>query len=98
MPSLPRPTRCLMLLGLLSVAPGCAPAERIQAQFPPVEDIRAVTEPAPVPPLDILTSSHAASQYDDLKDKWSQGLLDAGRRLCQWTIDTGNMLPFPCKR
>lgn len=69
----------------------------IQPLYPPVQDISAVTEPKPTPPVDIVTSAAAAARYDIEIESWGERLQRAGRRICVWAEDNGAKLGFTCK-
>ena len=77
-------TACLTLPVLLLGVPGCKERERIQPILPPVADLKAVTVSKPLPPPEIVTSAHAAAEYDIAIETWGDGLRAAGLRLCRW--------------
>ncbi len=91
----PRLIRCLAPIGLLLAAPGCTERVRISPLFPPAQDLKAATEPKPVPPVEILTSSQASDRYDVDLELWGERVQRAGVRICRWAKDNG-MPNAPC--
>lgn len=69
----------LLLLPLL--ASGCAAPGTV---YPPRADLVAVTEPKPVPRLEIVTSQQAADQYSADVENWGDRVSAAGGRLCRF--------------
>lgn len=63
--------------------------------FPPSADVAAVTEPKPVPPIEIVTDEAAAVQYDADIESWGERLHSAGSRLCRWFNENGAALTCP---
>ncbi len=84
-----------MILALALTVPGCAQSERIKMLTPPVADLRAVTEPKPIPPSEILTDPAAAVRYDAELEAWGERLSAAGGRLCRWFVANGMAVDCP---
>jgi hypothetical protein len=77
-------------------ASACADKVQIQPLFPPATDIKAVTEPKPIAPVDIVTSENAAENYDIELESWGDRVSAAGGRICRWVVDNKGKLPFSC--
>lgn len=55
---------------------------------PPSADLKAVTEPKPVPSDEIATSQKAADLYSAEIEAWGDRISSAGGRLCRWVERT----------
>lgn len=76
----------MMLLAALG-ASGCGERVRIQAAFPPAQDL--AVEPKPVPPPEIVTSAQAAAEHNVRIEAWAdRGWLQIAR-LCRWARENG---------
>lgn len=62
---------------------GCAEKKVVLAP-PAVEDLRAVIEPKPKPPISILTDPAASERYNAEVEAWGDRLRAGGMRLCQF--------------
>lgn len=72
----------LLPLATLSLASGCTTPGAIH---PPVDDLKALVEPKPVPTDDIATSQKAADDYSASVEGWGDRLSAAGGRVCRWS-------------
>lgn len=79
-----RISRSLPLAGLLLVS-GCMTPGAIP---PPVADLKAVTEPKPIPTDEIATSQKAADLYSAEVESWGDRISSAGGRICRWVERT----------
>ncbi len=61
--------------------------------YPPVALL--VSEPSPVPTIDILTSAQANVAYQAAKDGWGQRADAARHAICIW-MKTRGMTDAPC--
>lgn len=66
--------------------------------FPPSADLEAATETKPKPTPDIVTDPQANERYNAAVESWGDRVSDAGRRLCDWSVELGAKLPFKCRR
>lgn len=87
MPSRTSPMRCLALVALLSLAPACAPKERIQPLFPSAADLQV--EPKPQLSADDLTSEAALDQHDIAVESWGERGWRTVARICRWAERNG---------
>ncbi len=93
MPSPRSLTRCLTLLLLLPAVSSCASTGSALQTYPPVALL--VSEAAPVPTIDILTSAQANQAYQAAKDGWGQRAAAQVRAVCVWAKTRG-MTDAPC--
>lgn len=66
--------------------------------FPPVEDIKALQEPKPVPTDAIATDPVAEATYNADVESWGDRLSRAGGRVCRHAVANGLKLPFKCPK
>lgn len=90
--SIMRPMAHLALPLSLLTANGCAVPMQ---SSPPPADLRAVTEPKPVPGPDIVTSDRAAAQYSADVESWGDRVSAAGARLCRYFAALGMKVDCP---
>ncbi|MCW2763400.1 MAG: hypothetical protein JWR85_3601 [Marmoricola sp.] len=74
----------------------CGPGVVLKPLSPPSADLKAITEPKPVPSDDIVTSAQAAAAYDIAIEGWGDRLSAAGGRLCRWVKANAGDVPFDC--
>lgn len=77
-------SRSLPLAALL-LASACATPGAIP---PPVDDLKAVTEPKPVPSDETATSQQAHDLHSADVESWGDRIWSAGARLCRWVERT----------
>ena len=70
---------CLLPLTLL-LASGCADT----AGYPNLADLKAVTEPKPVPGDEIASDPVAEAHYNASVESWGDRLYSAGSRICRF--------------
>ena len=70
---------CLLPSLLLTVS-GCGNS----AGYPPLAEIKALTEPKPVPGDDIVTDPVASARHGVAVEGWGDRLWSAGGRLCRF--------------
>lgn len=63
--------------------------------FPPSAEVKAVQEPKPKPPVEIVTDDTIAAQYDADVESWGERVQSAGVRLCLWFNENG--AEFECE-
>src|SRR6478735_9110239 len=80
-----RPAGFCLLLPMLLLASACADS----GGFPPLADLKAVTEPKPVPSDEIATDPQAEANYNASVEGWGERLRSAGIRLCRFFDQTG---------
>lgn len=68
------------LLPALLLASGCAAS----GGYPPLADLRAVTEAKPLPTDAIATDPQAEAQYNADVEGWGDRISAAGARLCRF--------------
>ena len=80
----PRARRLALLLSLSAVS-GCARPDAPPPRniFPSAVDVKAVTEPKPVPPDAIISDDAVAARYGIDLELWGERLYRAGGRLCR---------------
>lgn len=71
------------LLPMLLLASACA---RPGGPFPPLADVKAVTETKPVPPDTIADDPVAEANYNAAVEGWGDRLHSAGERLCRFFV------------
>lgn len=71
-----------LLLCVAAALSGCA-EKQVELAPPAVEDLRAVIEPKPKPPISILTDPAASDRYNAEVEAWGDRLRAGGMRLCQ---------------
>lgn len=90
---LPRLAGLCLLLPMLSLASGCATS----GGYPPLADLKAVTEAKPVPGDEIATDPVAEAHYNASVESWGDRGHSAGVRLCRFFAETGmEMAGFRC--
>ena len=67
------------------LASACATPAEIH---PPVDDLKAVVEPKPVPTDEIATSQKAADDFSVSIESWGDRISAAGGRICRWSERT----------
>jgi hypothetical protein len=67
---------------MLWLVSACATPANIH---PPVDDLKAVVEPKPVPTDEIATSQKAADDFGASLEAWGDRISAAGGRLCRWS-------------
>jgi len=82
MSSLRNPISRLLLLLTLWPVSACQTQGSIH---PPVDDLKALVEPKPVPSDDIATSQKAADDFSASLEAWGDRLSAAGGRVCRWS-------------
>jgi hypothetical protein len=80
---------------IAAVLSACA-RERVVWAPPPPEDLRAVIEVKPKPPVSILTDSTASDSYNAEVEEWGERLRAAGMRLCLFYSAQGS--PVDCTK
>lgn len=75
---------CLLPL-LLSTVSACGSS----AGYPPLADLKAVTEAKPIPDDAILTDPVADAHYNASVESWGDRVQSAGVRLCRFFRETG---------
>lgn len=86
-----------LLLSALLVS-ACGERVVTLGAFPPAEDVKAVTEPKPVPTDAIATDPAAEAAYNAEVEGWGDRLLRAGGRICRHAVKNGMKLPFDCPK
>lgn len=87
------PAASLALLPMLLLASACAGT----GGYPPLADVKAVTESKPVPTDEIATDPQAEANYNVDVESWGDRLRSAGLRLCEFFEETGMpMKGFDC--
>ena len=86
MPTMRRPIAGLLLLAVLSCAPGCASRTPVQS-YPPVADL--IVPAKPTLTAAALQSDKAANDYDAAVEAWGDGLALQVGRLCRWAVANG---------
>lgn len=76
---------CFPLLLAHCLASGCAAS----GGFPPLADLRAVTEAKPIPTDAIASDPVAEAEYNAAVEGWGDRLHSAGLRLCRFYQRTG---------
>lgn len=66
--------------------------------FPPPADLKAATDPKPIPTADIVTDPQANERYNAAVEGWGDRAHDAGVRICEWAVEIGLKLDFKCRR
>lgn len=61
--------------------------------MPPHADLVAVTEPKPVPTIEIVTSDAANARYNADVESWGDRVSAAGLRLCRFFGELGSKVP-----
>jgi hypothetical protein len=79
----------MLLLASACTTPG--------AILTPADDLKAATEPKPVPGDDIATSQKAADDYSASIEGWGDRVSAAGGRLCRWAERVGRK-SFDCPK
>ena len=74
----------LALLPTLLLASACGNS----GGYPPLADLKAVTEPKPVPGDEIATDPAAEAHYNAAVEGWGDRLFSAGGRLCRFFRET----------
>lgn len=92
---LPALATTLLSLSLVSACGDSRPAS--VSAFPPNADLRAATTPKPVPGPEIVTDDAARERYNVVVEAWGEALWRAGGRICRWSVENGNRVPF-CPR
>lgn len=90
---LSRISRSVLLASLFLAAACTTPVGTV----PPADDLKAVTEPKPVPTDDIATSQKAADQFSADIEAWGDRISSAGARICRWAETVGKR-SFECPR
>lgn len=86
------------LLPSLLLVSACGGRVTAVQTFPPTADLQAVTAEKPRPSPEIVSDPQANERYNAAVEGWGDRLLDAGRRICEWAVETGAKLPFECRR
>lgn len=73
------------LLLTLSLVSGCGSS----GGYPPIAEIKAVTEAKPIPGDEIATDPVAEAHYNAAVESWGDRLHSAGTRLCRFFDETG---------
>ena len=67
--------------------------------YPPLADLKAVTEAKPVPTDEIATDPVAEANYNASVEGWGDRIRSAGIRLCKFFDETGMPMPgFDCPK
>lgn len=88
-----QPAVSLALLPALLLASACGNS----GGYPPLADVKAITEAKPVPGDEIATDPVAEAHYNAAVESWGDRLASAGARLCRFFDETG-MPGLDCPR
>jgi hypothetical protein len=88
----------ILLLPLTLLVSACGERVVTLGAFPPAEDVKALTEPKPVPTDAIATDPVAEAQYNAEVEGWGDRLYRAGGRVCRHAVANGMKLPFDCPK
>lgn len=87
-----------LTLPLLLLASGCGDSRPVSVSvFPPSADMRAATEPKPVPGAEIVTDPVARENYNAAVEVWGEAIWRAAGRICRHAVENGADFDF-CPR
>jgi hypothetical protein len=83
--------RAASLACVIAALSGCAEKPIVHAT-PAAEDVRALVERKPKPPISILTDPAANDRYNAEVEAWGDRLRSAGVRLCAFFANQGMII------